>query len=577
MYKYLQQRLSLSPEGAKSFLKGVLWTTLLNIALMLPALYVFVFLTEQIQQKILLPQSTHPIFLYIGIAVLFFGITWLIAKGQYRSTFTSVYEESANRRLSLGEKLRRLPLSFFGEKNLSDLTGTIMSDCTELEHTFSHAVPQLFASLITIAMASIGLFIYNWPMALALLWVAPVAGGLVLLSKRIQIKNNEKIYLAKRAVSDHVQEGMENVQDIKAYNREDSYSRETDRKLKEYEKAIGKGELITGLFLDSSKGVLKLGILTLVLVGVYLSTQSSTQVFPFLVFLVFASRIYEPIQEVLNNLAALFHLDIPISRVQQMEALPVQEGSKDFAPSSYDIQFEKVEFAYEEGKTVLNNVSFSLNQGEVTALVGPSGSGKSTAAKLAARFWDVNKGQITIGGIDIKNVDPETLYESLSIVFQDVVLFNSSLLDNIRIGRKDASDEEVLRIAQLAQCDEFALSMPEGYNTVIGENGRTLSGGERQRISIARALLKDAPIVILDEATASLDVENESKIQKALSYLISNKTVLVIAHRMRTIAQADKIIVFDQGHVKEWGTPQELEQKQGLYYKMIQRQLSVTT
>lgn len=573
MLDTIQRRFALSQKGAKDFCKGAFFTLLLDIALMLPAVFMFFFLEDYLR-PILHPGASplHGLLYYSLLGIGFMLLMYICAVLQYRSTYTTVYEESANRRISLAEKLRILPLAFFGEKNLSDLTATIMDDCTDLEHTFSHAVPQLFASIISIALIAVGIAFYNWQLTLALFWVVPIALAVILLAKRNMRKGNESNYLNKRAVSEQIQEGLETIQEIKSYNREDDYLDKLDEKIGTYEKVLTRNELTTGIFVYGSQSILKLGLASVIIVGAHLLAEGTLDLFTYLIFMVIGSRIYAPIHEVLNNLSALFYLDVRISRMNEMEALPVQQGTADFHPEGFDIEFRHVNFSYETGKQVLQKVSFTARQGEITALVGPSGSGKSTAAKLAARFWDIQSGRIMLGGQDISLVEPEALLKNFSIVFQDVVLFNASIMDNIRIGRRDATDEEVMHVARLARCDEFIGRMPQGYQTVIGENGETLSGGERQRISIARALLKDAPIVLLDEATASLDVENETRIQAGISELVRNKTVLIIAHRMRTIANADKVVVLENGEVAEAGTPLDLQGRNGVFARMVARQ-----
>ncbi|MEM7184461.1 MAG: ABC transporter ATP-binding protein, partial [Spirochaetota bacterium] len=487
--------------------------------------------------------------------------------------YSTIYEESAKRRIGVAEKLRKLPLAFFAEKNLSDLTSTIMNDNTELETVFSHAIPQLFASLISLTLISIGLLFYNWQMALALFWVIPIATLMVLGPKKMFLTHNQKIYDSKRAVTEDIQEGLETIQEIKSYNQEDKYMAKLSESLASYEKTLTKVELLGGAILNSAQGILKLGMPSVIILGSYLISAGTIGLITYLMFLIIASRIYEPINEVFMFLAMLFFLDIRLNRMQGMESLPIQTGTTDFTPESYDVSFDNVHFSYESGKKVLDGVSFTAKQGEVTALIGPSGGGKSTAAKLTTRFWDIDSGKICLGSTDIATVEPEALLRYYAVVFQDVVLFNASVMDNIRVGKKDASEQEVYRVAQLAQCDEFVKQLPDAYETILGENGETLSGGERQRISIARALLKDAPIVLLDEATASLDAENETKIQAGLSELIKNKTVLIIAHRMRTIANADKIVVLSKGEVVEMGRPQELLKQKGIYAGMANRQL----
>mgnify|MGYP005980446029 FL=1 len=575
MIEVIKRRFALSTKGAKDFCKGVFFTTLLDIVLMLPAVFVFLFLEEYLRPVFQPSVSvTHGILYYSILGIIFMIVMYIFAVLQYRSTYTTVYDESANRRISLAEKLRKLPLAFFGEKNLSDLTATIMDDCTDLEHTFSHAVPQLFASIISILLITVGMAFYNWQLTIALFWVVPLAAAILLFSKKEIQKSNESNYLNKRMVTEHIQEGLDTIQEIKSYNQERDYLEKLDASIDTYEKVLTRNELVLGMLVNGSQSVLKLGLASVIIVGANLLASGTVDLFTYLIFMVIGSRVYAPVSEVMNNIAALFYLDVRISRMNEMEALPVQHGTTDFTPKGYDIEFQQVDFAYEQGKQILKNLSFTARQGEKTALVGPSGSGKSTAARLAARFWDIQSGKITLGGQDISRIDPETLLTNYSVVFQEVVLFNASIMDNIRIGKRDATDEEVRRVARLAQCDEFVTKMPQGYQTIIGENGETLSGGERQRISIARALLKDAPIVLLDEATASLDVENETKIQAGISELVRNKTVLIIAHRMRTVANADKIVVLENGSVAEMGTPEELKKKNGIFARMVNRQVT---
>ncbi len=578
MINFLKRRFALSTKGAQNFVKAVFLTTALNLALMLPAVFIFLFLDDYLRELLAPTGNGHiSIWYYMTIGILFIVITWLLARSQYHGTFTPVYEESANRRISLAEKLRKLPLAFFGEKDLSDLTSTIMTDNTELEHTFAHAVPQLFASIISLSFIAAGMFHFNWQLSLALFWVVPVAAIVILASKQWQRKNNKIIYDAKRDVSERIQEGLETIQEIKSYGNEELYLADLDSKLNSYEKELIRGELLSGALVNSAHSLLKLGIASVIIVGAHLLATEAIDLFTYFMFLIVASRIYDPIGDVFNNLAALFYLDIRINRMNEMTLLPAQSGETEFNPPNFDIVFDKVGFAYESGKQVLKNVSFTAKQGEITALVGPSGGGKSTSAQLAARFWDVDSGAITLGGQDIKTIDPETLLQYFSVVFQNVALFNTTVMENIRVGKRNATDEEVLRVAKLAQCDEFIRNMPKGYQTLVGENGERLSGGERQRISIARALLKDAPVVLLDEATASLDVENESKVQAGISELIRNKTVLIIAHRMRTVANAHKIVVLENGTIVESGEPKDLRNKQeSVFASMVDRQMTTT-
>lgn len=570
MTRYFQNRFALSGKGARDFQRGILFSTLLNMALMLPPTYLFLFLMEYVGQHHG-PQQPS-LWLYLLLAAGLAAVMFVVSRWQYDSTYTTVYNESAQRRISMAEKLRRLPLAFFGERNLSDLTSTIMEDCTQLEQTFSHAIPQMFASVLSMLAIAVSLFCYDWRLALALFWVVPLGGSVLLLARRRLDRTFEHLYRVKRGVTEQVQEGLECVQEIKSYNGEKDFCRSFDKRLKSYERELEKHELAASVFINLSAVLLKLGLPSVILAGAWMLQRGEVTVFVYLAFLIVAAMVYNPIQDVYNNFVVLAFLDVRINRMKEIEAMPVQAGSQGLTISNYDIEFRNVSFAYEDCKQVLHNVSFTARQGEVTALVGPSGGGKSTTARLAARFWDIDGGQILLGGCDIATIDPEELLKSYAIVFQDVLLFNASIADNIRIGRRNATDEEVQRVARLAQCDDFIGRMPQGYDTIIGENGETLSGGERQRISIARALLKDAPVILLDEATASLDAENETKIQSGISELVRNKTVIIIAHRMRTVLGADHIVVLDAGTVAEQGTPAELIAKQGEFARMVSLQ-----
>lgn len=577
MLKKIQKRFALSAKGAKDLCKGTFFTILRDIILMLPAVYVFNFLNDYLRPVFepSLP-TTHCLLYYTFLGIAFMIIMYIISVIQYRSTFTPVYEESANRRINLAEKLRKLPLSFFGEKNLTDLTSTIMQDCNDLENLFSHAVPQLIASICSLTLIAIAMFFYNWQLSLALFWVVPVAFTIILLAKKNIRKNFSFNYQDKRDVTEQIQEGLEAIQEIKSYNQEEEYLTKLKNKIGLYEKSQTKSELLSGIFIHGAQSILNLGLASVIIAGAALLALGEVDFFTYLIFMVVGSRVYNPISEVMSNIAVLIYLDIRINRMKEIEALPIQHGRTEFTPKGYDIEFNHVNFAYETGRKVLQDVSFTAIQGQITALVGPSGSGKSTAAKLAARFWDIQSGDIRLGGQNISQIDPEVLLENYSIVFQEVTLFNATIMDNIRIGKRNATDEEIYRAAKLAQCNDFISKMPQGYQTVIGENGDTLSGGERQRISIARALLKNAPIVLLDEATASLDVDNETKIQSGISELVRDKTVIIIAHRMRTVANADKIIVLKNGIVAEAGTPTELNKQNGLFAQMVARQKAET-
>ncbi len=572
--KYFQHRFALSPKGAHSFVKGIFATLLFNLALMLPVTYIYLFIVDYLQ-PILAPTEhektfTWGLLYYILIAVVFLLIIFAVAMLQYKHTYSGVYLESANRRISIAEKLRKLPLAFFGEKNLSDLTNTIMEDNNLIEMLFSHAVPQLYASLGSLFIVAVGLFVYSWQMALALFWVVPISALLLALGYNMLSKANIAFYHVKRQVSERIQEGIECIQEIKAYNGEVEYNETLAEDLTRYEASLKYGEFLAAKLIGGATVILKLGLATTIIAGAYTLTTGSISLLTYLVFLMVGAIVYNPISDVFNHLGALLILKPRIERMREMEEMPAQQGTEACEVTNYDITFENVHFAYETGKQVLQGVSFTAKQGEVTALIGASGSGKTTLAKLAARFWDIQRGRILLGGQDISKIDPEVLLTHYAIVFQDVVLFNASVKDNIRIGKKDATDAEIERAATIARCDDFIARLPEGINTIIGENGERLSGGERQRISIARAILKDAPIILMDEATASLDVENESLIQEALSELVKNKTVLIIAHRMRTIRGANKIVLLGKGTVEAIGTDQELQACSATYCNMLQ-------
>ena len=572
MIQKLQHWFALSETGAKDLTKAVLWCFVCNLSLMFPVGVVL--LTAQYLLDCLEAGGSpmENFWRCTGAALAVLALLFVLHWFQYASLYLATYQESANRRVSLAEHLRKLPLSFFGSRDLSDLTATMISDCSSLDQMFSHYVPQLFASLLSTLVIGVCMFLCNWRMALAVLWVVPAAVLLTAGSKKIQDAFGTKSILNKRAVADCIQEGLETIRDIKACSRQETYLDMLEKKLAAMERGSIRSELATGVFVCSAQAFLRIGLATTVLTGSALLLNGVLSFPYFFGFLFAAARLYDPLGLVLQNIAATFSAKLQIDRMRTILEQPVQEGSVDFTPQSYDIVFDHVRFAYQEGTGVLEDVSFTAKQGEVTALIGPSGGGKSTACKLAARFWDVDGGAVSLGGTDVSTVDPETLLKSYSMVFQDVVLFRDTILENIRLGRRGATDEEVLAAARAAQCDEFVQKLPQGYQTVVGENGSTLSGGERQRISIARALLKDAPVVLLDEATASLDVENESAVQAALSQLLRDKTVLIIAHRMRTVAGADKVVVLENGRVAQQGTPAELLAQGGLYRRMVELQ-----
>ena len=568
MIRKLQKTFALSHQGAVDLIKGCIACMFQNLSFLFPVGLLYFLVGDLFSGGIL----AGKIWFYVIGCVVAVGLILLTTWFQYNCTYFATYIESGVRRITLAERLRRLPLSFFGKKDLADLTSTIMADCTFLEQSFSHFIPELFGSIASTLLCAIALCVYDWRMALAALWVFPVSFLVVALSQKFQGKLNQKSMDAKMACADGIQECIETVRDLKANNAEARYLKGLDQKIKAVERRSIFTELGTALFVVSAQMILKLGIATVALVGGVLLTGGSLDILTFFLFLLVVSRLYDPLQSALQNLAAILSTRTNIARMNEILEHPIQTGSRTLTNQGCDIVFDHVGFAYNTGETVLEDVSFTAKQGQVTALVGPSGGGKTTVSRLAARFWDVNQGKITVGGMDISQIDPEALLSLYSIVFQDVTLFDNTILENIRIGKKDAADEEVLAAAKLANCDEFAEKLPDGFYSRIGENGCELSGGERQRISIARAFLKDAPIILLDEATASLDVENETLIQSALSRLIRQKTVLVIAHRMRTVAGADQIVVLSEGRVAEQGTPQQLMAENGIYARMVKLQ-----
>lgn len=567
MIEKLMHKYALSKQGASDMIKAIISATISNIILMVPVALLYYLVRDYMAGNL----GDKVLFYVAGclIAFVLIGISTYI---QYNATFLSTYVESGVRRVTLAEKLRKIPLSFFGKKDLSDLTSTIMNDCAQMETASSHFIPELFGACISTALIAVGLFFFDWRMAIAALWVLPVSFLIVGCSGKVQKSLNKKQMVLKMACADGIQECLENVRDLQAYNTQEDYMKGLTGKIKAVEKHAIVTELGTAVFVGSSQMILKLGIATVALVGGVLLAKGELDILTFFMFLMVVSRIYDPMQISLQNLAAVIASGVQSDRLDEILSHEVQDGTNTMKHDGYDIEFSNVGFSYETGDVVLKDVSFVAKQGEVTALIGPSGGGKTTVSRLASRFWDVNRGSITVGGMDISKVDPETLMSLYSIVFQDVTLFNNTILENIRIGKMDATDEEVIAAAKLAHCDEFAEKLSDGWNTVIGENGSELSGGERQRISIARAFLKDAPIILLDEATASLDVDNETMIQESLSRLIKDKTVMIIAHRMRTVANADKIVVLKDGVVAESGTPSELDEKDGIYANMVKTQ-----
>ena len=569
MIERLQHKYALSEKGTKDMLRAFVAVTIANLVLMLPVGLLYCLASYLLKGDV--PRAKIPFFTVSIIVVLI-----LIAAStvfQYMSTFYSTYVESGVRRCTLAEKLRKIPLSFFGKKDLADLTNTIMSDCALLETASSHWIPELVGAIISTTLIVISLFFFDWRMALAAVWVMPVAFLIVLYSRKVMGKVYERTMQYRISCQDGIQEGLETLRDLRSYNMKDAYMSGLENKIKAVEKNAIFVEFTNAAFVCSAQMILKLGIGTVAVVGGALLLNGQITVLTFFMFLLVVTRMYEPLQISLQNLSAIISADTNCKRMDEILSYEEQEGDKELTNDGYDIQFDHVSFAYKDGEQVLSDVSFMAKQGEVTALIGPSGGGKTTVTRLAARFWDNDTGSITVGGMKVTDIDPEKLLSLYSIVFQDVTLFNDTIMENIRIGRQGATDEEVMEAARLAHCDEFVERMPEKWNTMIGENGSELSGGERQRISIARAFLKDAPIILLDEATASLDVDNESFIQESISKLICDKTVLIIAHRMCTVDGVDKIVVLKDGTVAEQGSPAELKQTDGIYKHMVEMQM----
>lgn len=571
---WLQKRFALSGKGSFDLAIGSLACALQNLTLMLPVglIYSFMMYMILIQKTGLNIQAKSATF-YLSTSFVCAFLILFSSWFQYNSTFLSAYRESGVRRVTLAERLRKILLSFFSHTDIADITASIMNDCAVLETNQSHYLAPLIGSLISTTIIALSLIFIDWRMALSALWVLPVSFAIVGFSSKIQQKFSERSLSARISCEEGVQEFLEAQKDIRSNNYTSEYLDGLTNKIKLSEKSCMNSELGTAIFVVSAYLILKLGIASVALTGSFLYADNSISVQVFVMFILAASRLYDPLEVSLQNLAAIIATRSSVDRMNKITHHEIQTGNDTLTNNGYDVEFKNVCFAYDSGHEVLHDVSFRAKQGEVTALVGASGSGKTTAAKLIMRFWDIQKGKITIGGMNISDTDPETLMSLCSMVFQDVILFNASVLDNIRIGRKGANNSEVIQAGKLANCEEFIARLPKGWNTIIGENGCELSGGERQRISIARAMLKNAPVVILDEATASLDAENESMIQNAITKLIRNKTVIVIAHRMRTIMNADKIIVLDDGRVIESGSPEELMRNEnGKFFHMVKTQ-----
>ena len=568
--KNFQRKYALTDQGVKNTKKGAFWTVIVNLVVMdgMGILYLLMYgLMGTLTDGAPLPGPA----LFLGLVIAFVILSFVTHLQQYHATYGLVYNEVKSTRLSLAERLRKLPLGYFGKRDLADLTETLMGDVNRMEHVWSHVLGYLYGAYISTAIIAVCLLVYDWRLTIACLWGVPVAFGLLFGTRKISARASERTKQAAIRVSDGIQEALENVREIRATNQEVRYLAGLNQKIDDHEKVTIQGELGTGIFVNAASVIMRLGVATTILAGASLIVSGQIDFMLLFLFLLVITRVYAPFDQSLALIAELFVSQVSADRMNEIYNTPTAEGVERFQPKGHDIVFDHVGFAYDK-KKVLDGVNFTAREGEVTALVGPSGSGKSTCARLAARLWDVTEGTIRVGDVDISTVDPEALLTDYSMVFQDVVLFDDTVMENIRLGKRGATDEEVRAAAEAANCGEFIRRLPQGYDTPIGENGAKLSGGERQRISIARALLKNAPIVLLDEATASLDVENETKVQGALSRLLAGKTVLVIAHRMRTVAGADHIVVLENGHVAEQGTPAELMERGGLYRRMVELQ-----
>ena len=570
MVSYFMKRYAMSEKGAINLKKAILSHTLVNLTKLFAPIIAFMFLFQYIGiLKGIESYNFTPVH-YIALIVIMMIVMFLIARWDYVRLYTNVYNESASSRIDLAERLKKLPLSYFGKRDLADLAETMMNDMNLYETIFSHAVPHIYSTAISTSVIALMLIIYNWKLALVALWVIPISILIIFLSKKSQKKIVQSWIDDNRKVFDDLQEKIEQIEQIKSYNLEERMLDDFFEKLNKSTKQKTKGEVVAGTLTGIATAILKLGIISVAVIGVNMLMAGEINILVYIAFLMLTTSIYLPIEGIITFMSMIVMLDAVVGRIKEIKTMPIQEGKNQMSIKNYDIEFNDVHFGYDD-HSVINGVSFTAKQGEITALIGSSGSGKTTLTKLAARFWDVDKGEIRIGGEDVSDVDPEVLLKNFSIVFQDVTLFNSSIKDNIRIGKKGATDEEIVRAAKIARCYEFIDKMPEGIDTIIGENGQRLSGGERQRISIARAILKDAPIILLDEATASLDVENESFIQEALSELIKDKTVMVIAHRLRTIRNADKIILLNAGKIEAMGTDDELYRSSKYYKNMLEK------
>ena len=573
----LQRFFALSDAGTRNLRSAVTFGTIINLFLMVPlglSLYVLrYFLARIMQQGFQVPN----VWAVSAAALAMIAVLFILEKLKYGRMYNGAYEEAANVRISLAESLRKLPLSYFGRRDLSYLTSTLLNDVTLIEESLSHAVPELFGGIISILIAAALLAFLDWRMTIALFIFAFAGFFIIVAARSVLDKKAKQAFAQKDLIYDSLQQMIDNIKVLKSSDKKAAYVQKLKDDITESTYITLKAEAVGGAFIFGSAAIVRFGFPLVISYGAYLLSQGRIELLTYIVFLLVSCRIFDPLTTVFMMLGEFFLMLIAVERKQAIVNYPKQTGSESFKPNGYDIRYDNVSFSYDErergaGEDTVSGIDFTAKQGEITALVGHSGCGKSTIARLAARFWDASSGTVSVGGVDVSTVDPETLLAAFSIVFQDVVLFNDTVYNNILIGNRNATKEQVLAAAKAAQCDSFIERLPQGYDTEIGENGYTLSGGERQRLSIARALLKDAPIILLDEATAALDPENETLIQHAIGTLIKGKTVIVIAHRLRTVENADKIIVLNKGTIAETGTHSELMEKNGIYRQMYRLQ-----
>lgn len=568
MFDKIKEKYSLSDAEAILIKKGILFNALSNISKMLPV-GICAYVLSQMYS--IITNKNHsaelPIAMCLGVSVIVVLLMILLSYVEYTKTFIDIYQESANRRVSISEFLRKLPLSFFAKRDISDLTTVVMTDTSGIEHALAHVIPQCYGTLLSTIVIFLSMLIFNFKMAMSLFWVIPIAFAVVLLSRKLQKSYSEKFKSEKLASSDQIQTTLEMIKEIKSFSLEEKQKKSIKIQLDAFEKKQRESELFSATILASAQMILKLGIATVILVGAYLLLHGEIDLFTYIIFLFSAGLIYDPIHALMNSLTEIFATDVLVKRIDDIKKEHINVEPFSAKTDDMSIKFENVTFGYDD-EDVLQNVTFTVKSGSKTALVGSSGSGKSTVLKLAAGFYKASSGNIFLGGTDISNVDDESLLKYYSVVFQDVLLFDGTIMDNIRLGNKNATDDEVIEAAKLANCDSFVSNLPNGYMTTIGENGKLLSGGEKQRISIARAIIKNAPIVLLDEVTSALDIQNENLIQKAISHITKNKTVIVIAHKLNTTKDCDNILVFDNGRIVEQGTHEKLLEQKGYYKKL---------